>query len=58
MFKGVEKEIADLRASLLGEELKETISQPVKETMSAGKTLLDAGQRLASWIGSRTASAA
>ena len=34
------------------EELSERLTQPLKETLSAGKVLLDAGQRLSGWIGS------
>ena len=39
--------IAQLRSRLLGEEIKEVVTAPVKETMSAGKALLE---RLTSWV--------
>ena len=42
--------IAQLRSRLLGEEIKEVVTAPVKETMSAGKALLGMGQRLTSWV--------
>ena len=41
-----------LRATLSEEELRERVTQPMKETLSAGKAILDAGQRLSGWIGS------
>ena len=46
------QEVALLRSDLVGEELKEKVTQPVKETLSAGKAFLDAGQRISGWIGS------
>jgi len=39
--------IAQLRSQLLGEEIREVVTAPVKETMSAGKALLE---RLTSWV--------
>ena len=42
--------IAQLRSRLLGEEIKEVVTAPVKETMSVGKSLLGMGQRLTSWV--------
>ena len=50
--KGVSQELALLRTALLEEELTEMVTQPMKETLSAGKAILDAGQRLSGWIGS------
>ena len=48
--EGVSQDLAQLRAALSGEELRERVTQPVKETLSAGKSLLDAGQRFSRWI--------
>ena len=42
--------ISQLRAHLLGEEVKVAVVTPVKETVSAGKALLNMGQRFSSWI--------
>ena len=42
--------ISRLRAHLLGEEVKEAVVAPVKETVSAGKALINMGQRFSSWI--------
>ena len=50
--EGVSGDLTRLRAALLGEELRERVIQPVKETLSAGKMLMGAGQRLSRWIGS------
>lgn len=44
--------IAKLHSELTGEEIKLAITQPVKETISAGKALLGLGQRFGSWLGS------
>lgn len=44
--------ISQLRSHLLGEEVKEAVIKPVKETMSAGKALLNVGQRFSTWISS------
>ena len=44
--------IAKLRSELTGEEVKMVVTQPVKETISAGKSLLGLGQRFGSWLGS------
>lgn len=44
--------IPQLRSRLLGEEVKEAAVKPVKETMSAGKALLNMGQRFSTWISS------
>ena len=44
--------ISQLRAHLLGEEVKMAVVTPVKETVSAGKALLNMGQRLSSWVAS------
>ena len=48
--EGVSQDLAQLRAALSGEVLKDRVTQPVKETFSAGKSLLDAGQRFSRWI--------
>jgi hypothetical protein len=42
--------ISQLRARLLGEEVKMAVVAPVKETVSAGKALLNMGQRLSTWV--------
>lgn len=47
-----QKGMAELRASLMGEQLTEMVTQPVKETMSAGKALIGLGQRFTGWLGS------
>lgn len=44
--------ISQLRSRLLGEEVKEAVVKPVKETMSAGKALVNMGQRFSTWISS------
>ena len=48
----VKMEIDKLRSELTGEEIKVAVTQPVKETISAGKSLLGLGQRFGSWLGS------
>ena len=48
----VKVEIDKLRSELTGEEIKVAVTQPVKETISAGKSLLGLGQRFGSWLGS------
>ena len=48
--------ISQLRARLLGEEVKMAVVTPVKETVSAGKALLNMGQRLSSWVASLASS--
>ena len=48
----VKVEIDKLRSELTGEEIKMAVTQPVKETISAGKSLLGLGQRFGSWLGS------
>lgn len=48
----VKVEIDRLRSELTGEEIKMAVAQPVKETISAGKSLLGLGQRFGSWLGS------
>ena len=48
----VRMEIDKLRSELTGEEIKVAVTQPVKETVSAGKSLLGLGQRFGSWLGS------
>jgi hypothetical protein len=48
----VRMEIDKLRSELTGEEIKVAVTQPVKETISAGKSLLGLGQRFGSWLGS------
>ena len=45
-------EIDKLHSELAGEEIKVAVTQPVKETISAGKSLLGLGQRFGSWLGS------
>ena len=52
----VKSKISKLRSELMGEEIKQTVTQPVKETVSAGKSLLGLGQRFGSWLGSLTES--
>ena len=42
--------IAQLRSWLRGEEVKDVVTKPVKETLSAGKALLGMGQRFSSWV--------
>ena len=42
--------ISKLRAQLQGEEVKQVIVGPVKETVSAGKALINMGQRFSSWV--------
>ena len=44
--------ISQLRSHLLGEEMKEAVVRPMKETVSAGKALLNMGQRFSSWVSS------
>ena len=44
--------IDKLHSELTGEEIKVAVTQPVKETVSAGKSLLGLGQRFGSWLGS------
>ena len=44
--------LSQLRAHLLGEEVKMAVVTPVKETVSAGKALLNMGQKLSSWVAS------
>ena len=41
-----------LRAFLQGEEVKEAVVAPVKETVSAGKAVINMGQRFSSWLAS------
>ena len=48
---GVKGGISMLRRELMGEEVKEVVVTPVKETVTAGKALLGLGQRLTHWIG-------
>ena len=47
----VQREVAMLRAKLVGEDWMEAVTKPVKETISAGKALAGLGQRLGSWVG-------
>ena len=42
--------ITQLRSWLRGEEVKDVVTKPVKETLSAGKALLGMGQRFSSWV--------
>ena len=44
--------IVQLRSWLRGEEVKEVVTKPVKETLSAGKSLLSMGQKFSSWVAS------
>jgi hypothetical protein len=46
----VAAKFSQLRAHLLGEEVKVAVTAPVKETVSAGKALLSLGQRFSSWV--------
>ena len=48
----VKMEVDKLRSELTGEEIKVAVTQPVKETISAGKSLLGLGQKFGSWLGS------
>ena len=48
----VRMEIDKLRSELTGEEIKVTVTQPIKETVSAGKSLLGLGRRFGNWLGS------
>ena len=49
--KGIKKSIADVKAKLVAAELKESVTGPMKETVSAGKSLVKAGHTLARWLG-------
>lgn len=42
--------VSQLRACLLGEEVKIAVTAPMKETVSAGKSLINMGQRFSSWV--------
>ena len=44
--------VSQLRTHLLGEEVKVAVTAPVKETVSAGKALINMGQRFSSWVSS------
>ena len=48
----VKARIAQLHSELTREEYKAAVSQPVKETITAGKSLLNLGQRFSNWLGS------
>ena len=48
----VKTRIAQLHSELTKEEYKSAVSQPIKETINAGKSLLNLGQRFGSWLGS------
>ena len=43
--------IAQLHSELTREEYKSAVSQPIKETITAGKSLLNLGQRFSNWLG-------
>ena len=49
--RGMKKGIEDVKTKLLAAELEETITGPMKETVSAGKSLVKAGHALARWLG-------
>ena len=42
--------LPELQSILTRVELTETITKPIKETVSAGKSLLDVGQRFGGWM--------
>ena len=42
--------LPELRSILTRAELTEAITKPMKETVSAGKSLLSVGQRLGGWM--------
>ena len=48
----VKARIAQLHSELTKEEYKFAVSQPIKETITAGKSLLNLGQRFSNWLGS------
>ena len=48
----VKARISQLHSELTKEEYKSAVSQPIKETVTAGKSLLNLGQRFDSWLGS------
>ena len=50
--EGVSQDLAMLREALLEEELRERMIEPVKETLAAGKSLLDTAHRLSRRISS------
>ena len=50
LYRDTVTAIAQLRSSLRGEEVKEVVTRPVKETLSAGKALLGIGERFSSWV--------
>lgn len=39
-----------LKSVLLSDELKEEIMKPIKETASAGKSIVNLGRSLANWV--------
>ena len=47
----MQTKISKLRSELTGEEIKQVVTQPIKETVTAGKSLLGLGQRIGSWFG-------
>ena len=49
--KGMKKSIAAVKTKLLAAELKESVTGPMKETVSAGQSLVKAGHTLAQWLG-------
>ena len=48
----IKARIAQLHSELTKEEYKSAVSQPIKETITAGKSLLNLGQRFSNWLGS------
>ena len=48
--KGIKNGIAEVEAKLLAGELTENIARPVKETLSAGKTIIKAGHTFIKWF--------
>lgn len=52
-YEATEPEVGlqELRHLLASEEISEAISKPLKETVSAGKSLLSLGQRFSNWMG-------
>ncbi len=47
-----EVNIERVRSELAGEEVKMAVTQPVKETVSAGKAVIGLGARLGRWFSS------
>ena len=50
--KGTKVSIGRVRSELAGEELKMAITQPVKESVTAGKAIIGLGARVGRWFSS------